>query len=233
MRHTPFGIGLVLLLAVVSLAEPGTAAAQEPPGQAVAAQDAPPVRTSLLRLDALLTSLVVQAPAVAAARDRAHGAVRSLLELSTRWPADSPAPYRRSVATLVMTVERTASDFPASLSAVLDALADDLGAKLEHCRASGGKLGGAVHVRVRTLRGGQEAPHWQVFYMPKILEVSPGATPDLFPTLSSPTLERLVPGRYLMWAREPSSGLQGDRLVLKVGEGRAELDVELPVPSQP
>lgn len=233
MRHTPIRVGLVLLLAMACPSSRGTASAQNQPGPAAAPQNAPPVRASLLRLDALLTSLRIEAPAVATARDRAHATLRSLLELSTTWPADSPAPYRRSLATLVTTVEQAARDAGPSLLTVLGELAEDLGAKLDHCRASGGKLGGAVNVRVRTVQGGSEAPHWQVFYMPKILEVSPVATADLFPTLSSPTLERLVPGRYLMWAREPTSGRQGDRVVLKVGDGRAELDVDLPVPAQP
>jgi hypothetical protein len=117
------------------------------------------------------------------------------------------------------------------LREALLALADDLEAKLEHCRKSGGRLGGSVLVRVRTVQAGTEAPRWQVFYMPKIFEIAPSATPDLFPQLSSPTEDLLVPGRYLMWVRNPSTNTVGERTVVKVGEGRKELIVDLPVPS--
>ena len=87
-------------------------------------------------------------------------------------------------------------------------------------------------VRVRTVQSGQEAGEWQVFYMPRIFEVSPNAVPDLFPQLSSPTEELIVPGRYLMWVRNPATSKVGERTVVKVGEGRKELVVDLPVPAE-
>ena len=120
---------------------------------------------------------------------------------------------------------------PQALHGVLEGVADDLEAKLEHCRQSGGRLGGSVLVRVRTVAAGAEASKWQVFYMPKIFEVSPSASPDLFPQLSSPTEDLLVPGRYLMWVRNPATAAVGERTVVKVGEGRKELMVDLPVPA--
>ena len=78
----------------------------------------------------------------------------------------SPTSRRRSR-------RRSGGSSPEQVGAMLPAVADDLEAKLEHCRASGGKLGGSVVVRVRTVQAGAEAGRWQVFYMPKILEVSP------------------------------------------------------------
>ena len=83
------------------------------------------------------------------------------------------------------------------------------------------------------LYDGAEAGRWQVFYMPKIFEVSPSASPDLFPQLSSPTEELMVPGRYLMWVRNPATSAVGERTVVKIGEGRKELMVDLPVPGSP
>jgi len=118
-----------------------------------------------------------------------------------------------------------------SLAATVQALAEDLEIKLEHCTRSGGKLGGAVTVRVRTLHGSDEIKSWQVFYMPKVLEAAENASPDLFPQLSSPTEEALVPGRYVMWVRDPSTAKVGERTVVKVGEGKKELILELPVPA--
>ena len=43
-------------------------------------------------------------------------------------------------------------------------------------------------------RGARRVKSWQVFYMPKVLEAAENASPDLFPQLSSPTEEALVPG---------------------------------------
>ena len=59
------------------------------------------------------------------------------------------------------------------------------------------------------------------------------ASPDLFPQLSSPTNETLVPGRYVMWARDPATARLGERTVVKVGEGKKELLLDLPVPATP
>ena len=88
-------------------------------------------------------------------------------------------------------------------------------------------------VRVRTLQAGTESKSWQVFYMPRIFEASTNATPDLFPQLSSPTEETLVPGRYVMWVRDPATARLGERTVVKVGEGRMQLLLDLSVPATP
>ena len=86
-------------------------------------------------------------------------------------------------------------------------------------------------VRVRTLHGGTESGSWQVFYMPRVFEAASNATPDLFPQLSSPTEETLVPGRYVMWVRDPVTARLGERTVIKVGEGKKDLLLDLPVPA--
>jgi hypothetical protein len=88
-------------------------------------------------------------------------------------------------------------------------------------------------VRVRTLRGSEEARSWQVLYMPKVLEASGGASPDVFPRLSSPTDETLVPGRYVMWGRQPGTNSISERTIVKVGEGKSELLLDLAVPANP
>jgi hypothetical protein len=168
------------------------------------------------------------------AQRSAQAALAELLALSARWPAESPEDYRLGLAAEATLVEDALrrGEIPA-MTTVLEALAEDLEAKLEHCRMSGGRLGGSVAVRVRTVSGGAEVASWQVFYMPKVFEASPGASPDLFPQLSSPTLETLVPGRYVMWVRDPATARVGERAVVKVGEGRSELLVDLPVPTRP
>jgi hypothetical protein len=191
----------------------------------------PSIPDTLRTIEALLTKTAPAGNARDAHR-RATATLSELRALSANWPAESPADYRASLeaeATLLgAAIERKD---PGVLQGALLALADDLEAKLEHCRKSGGRLGGSVLVRVRTVQAGMEALRWQVFYMPKIFEVAPSATPDLFPQLSSPTEDLLVPGRYLMWVRNPATNAVGERTVVKVGDGRKELIVDLPVPS--
>ena len=193
----------------------------------------PPAIPDLLRtIDAVLAKAAPAAGEAREAHRRALSALSELRTLSANWPADSPEDYRASLeaegTTLGAAIERNDAGV---LGQALVALADDLEAKLEHCRKSGGRLGGSVLVRVRTVQAGSEASQWQVFYMPKIFEVAPAASPDLFPQLSSPTDDLLVPGRYLMWVRNPATNALGERTVVKVGEGRKELIVDLPVPA--
>ena len=196
-------------------------------------RSAPAVTASLQSLDALLTKAAPSSGPGRAAHKRAAAALAQLRSLSAAWPAQSPEDYRINLAADVTALSSAlARGDQQVLRQSLEAVAEDLEAKLEHCQKSGGKLGGSVLVRVRTVQSGQEASKWQVFYMPRIFEVSPNAVPDLFPQLSSPTEEMIVPGRYLMWVRNPSTSKVGERTVVKVGEGRKELVVDLPVPAE-
>jgi ankyrin repeat protein len=193
----------------------------------------PPVTASLQSLDALLAKAAPSTAPGRAALKRAAAALAQLRSLSAAWPAESPEDYRINLAADVAALSASlASGDQQILRQSLEAIAEDLEAKLEHCQKSGGRLGGSVLVRVRTVQAGQEAARWQVFYMPRIFEVSPNAVPDLFPQLSSPTEELIVPGRYLMWVRNPATSAVGERTVVKVGEGRKELMVDLPVPAE-
>jgi hypothetical protein len=164
-------------------------------------------------------------------QQRATAALSQLQTLSARWPAESPQNYRDNLAREVGALEAAlAAGDPRRLAATLESIADDLEIKLEHCIRSGGALGGAVTVRVRTVQAGSEVRSWQVFYLPRVFEAAPNPSPDLFPQLSSPTAEALVPGRYVMWVRDPVSASVGERTIVKVGEGKKELLLDLPVP---
>jgi hypothetical protein len=203
-------------------------AAARPPATATP----PPVTATLRTLETALARVPPASDAIRLAQRRANAALSQLRALSANWPAESPVDYRLNLATDLDALEAALRAGEAvSLAATVQALAEDLEVKLEHCTRSGGKLGGAVTVRVRTLHGGQEIKSWQVFYMPKVLEAAEHASPDLFPQLSSPTEEALVPGRYVMWVRDPSTSRVGERTVVKVGEGKKELILELPVPA--
>ena len=48
--------------------------------------------------------------------------------------------------------------------------------------------------------------------------------------MSSPTERNPVPGRYVMWLRLPATDRVSRRTVIKVGEGKTELLLDLPVP---
>jgi hypothetical protein len=111
----------------------------------------------------------------------------------------------------------------------MDDVAADLEAKVEHCRLLGIGMGGSVLLKVNTRRGPQTVGDWQVVYLLKVYEHVKGATPTVFPTLSTPTEAPLEPGRYWLWARDPSTGRTSERALVRVF-GRSQLDVDLPVP---
>jgi ankyrin repeat protein len=196
--------------------------------------ESPQVKASLAMLATLLGRVAPASDSVRTAQRRANAALAQLQALSAKWPAESPDDYRDNLAEAVAALESAlkAGDVD-GLAATVQAVAEDLETKLEHCTKSGGRLGGSVTVRVRTVQGGTESKSWQVFYMPRIFEAATNASPDLFPQLSSPTEETLVPGRYVMWVRDPATARLGERTVVKVGEGRKELLLDLSVPATP
>ena len=214
---------------VAFLADHGLA--RETPRRSTAVE-APQVKASLEALAVLVSRIPPASAPLRAAQGRAATALLQLQALSAKWPADSPEDYRDNLSGDVKALEGalTAGNVDA-LVATTQSVAEDLEVKLEHCNRSGGKLGGSVTVRVRTVKGGDESASWQVFYMPRVFEAAPNASPDLFPQLSSPTEDTLVPGRYVMWARDPVSSRVGERTVVKVGEGKKELVLDLPVPA--
>ena len=200
--------------------------------RSAAPPQSPQVKASLTALAAAMARVPPASASVRAAQQRANAALSQLQALAARWPADSPDDYRDNLSGDVMALDAALKAGNAeSLAATLQAVAEDLEIKLEHCNLSGGKLGGSVVVRVRTVAGAQEAASWQVFYMPRVFEAATNASPDLFPQLSSPTVETLVPGRYVMWVRDPATNRLGERTVVKVGEGKKELLLDLPVPA--
>jgi ankyrin repeat protein len=223
------GVGAYVL---AFLADQGLSRSSPPRASPVSS--APQVKTSLATLQGLLSRIPPASSGIRQAQNRAGTALASLTALSVRWPAESPEDYRQNLSGDITALEIALKRGDANvLETTLQSVADDLEAKLEHCQMSGGKLGGSVKVEVRTVQAGVESNHWQVFYMPKVFEAAGGASPDLFPQLSSPTEETLVPGRYVMWVRNPSTSRIGERTVVKVGEGRSQLQLELPVPLDP
>jgi hypothetical protein len=114
-------------------------------------------------------------------------------------------------------------------SEVAEDVAQELEAKVEHCRQLGIGMGGSVQLQVSTRRAAQTVGNWQVFYLLKVYEHVKGASPTVFPSLSTPTHAALEPGRYWLWARDPSTGRTSERALLRV-VGRTQIQIDLPIP---
>jgi hypothetical protein len=114
------------------------------------------------------------------------------------------------------------------LASVFEDVTRELEAKVQHCRALGVGMGGAVALKVNTRRGGSVVGDWQVQYLLKFDEWLK-TPPRTFPRVSSPTDARVEPGRYWIWARDPVSGRTSGRMLVEVA-GRADMLVDLPVP---
>ncbi len=108
---------------------------------------------------------------------------------------------RESLERMTQAIRRTQSD--AQRREMLTQIADDLEAKVEHCRKEG--LGARQQVKVTTKRQGLfEVKGLEVLYLEKFFAVDPAATPRQFQGFSSPAVDLLVPGRYVFWARDPA-----------------------------
>jgi hypothetical protein len=202
-RHAVLAIALVVTL-------PGSAGAQVSRAELnlaleqlrLAVRSLPPV-AALPRIDAAVTWLSGRA--------------------ETSNPAEISEKYLRSLQQLaeLMRTDRR--------SVVMDDVAEELEAKVEHCRQLGIGMGGLVQLNVNTRRGPQAVGDWQVLYLLKVFEHAKGTTPIVFPGLSTPTRASLEPGRYWLWARDPSTGRTSERALVRV-VGQTELQVDLPIP---
>jgi hypothetical protein len=104
----------------------------------------------------------------------------------------------------------------------------ELEAKVQHCRSLGVGMGGSVLLKVNTRRAAQVVGDWQVLYLLKFDEWLK-APPRNFLRVSSPTEMNVEPGRYWIWARDPTTGATSDRVLVEVA-GQKELLLDLPVP---
>jgi hypothetical protein len=115
------------------------------------------------------------------------------------------------------------------LPEVVEDVTDELETKLAHCRALKIGMGGSIAVKVNTRKRSEVASNWQVFYLLKIYERTGDVAPGLFPCWSSPAEASIEPGRYWMWARDPSTGKTSERVLIKAA-GQKEMVVDIGVP---
>jgi hypothetical protein len=87
-------------------------------------------------------------------------------------------------------------------------------------------------VTVVTKRNGvDEVKGLAVLYIEKFFEADPNARPHEFRRFSSPAVDDLVPGRYVVWAKETGpSGRSGARKEVRIGNGRPSDPVEVLTP---
>ena len=192
----------------------------------------PTARETLFNLRDRLQSIPRRIPAPDA-RQIAASALEDVNFMIRGWTAGSKIPpeYSTSLRQCLKLLDRALeSDQEGPAFSALQAAADDLHIKAEHCRKSGVGLGGMVTVVIRTRKGGREQRDLQVLYLPKLMEVVKGAQPDQFPKFSSPTSHVLAPGRYVMWTREPQTNMAGARTIVRIGDGNKTVEWDLPVP---
>ena len=156
--------------------------------------------------------------------------------LRGRWqnaPAETNA-FRQSFAYDVAVARAAAADGDtARVLRVLQAINDDVVEKADHCALSPSGMATSVRVSVRTLTDGKESPNWEVLYMPKIMEFARDASSATMPfrVFSSPAVDDLAPGRYVVWARRPGpNGMESTKTTIRVGGGVTTMNQDIAVP---
>jgi hypothetical protein len=117
-----------------------------------------------------------------------------------------------------------------ALRELLLAISEDLSVKEDHCRQKG--LAAPQRVTVVTRRNGlEEVKGLAVLYIEKFFASDPNARPHEFRRFSSPAVDDLVPGRYILWSRETAgAGRDGKRKEARIGGGGAEESIEVLAP---
>ncbi len=111
------------------------------------------------------------------------------------------------------------------------AVAADVHAKAENCRNSADGLGKDIKVTVRTKKGTDEVPGYEVWCVPMAL-VKFKDEHIRFPKISSPTVfKNLAPGYYMMWVEKEKEKVQPVAQTIG-GRGEKELEVDLLIPTE-
>jgi hypothetical protein len=203
-------------------------------------QQTPPVPDLLAGIRDVLTGIPGEYRQLESYR-RAQASVEELRRrVAEQWnPSERiPQEYRNSLAVDFWMLREIAGRLgssgglglrPRAADSTLSAVADDLEIKLETCRQAGKGLGGKINIRVNTLQGGAPVKGLQVFFVSKIFESEAEKNAEPFPMFSSPTENKLAPGRYLFWSRDPATHRNGERMIVRAS-GVQDIGVDLPVP---
>jgi hypothetical protein len=116
------------------------------------------------------------------------------------------------------------------LASFLADIRDDLAIKTDHCRAKGLATPQRVFV-VTKRKGREEVKGLAVAYIEKFFASDPGARPLEFRQFSSPAVDDLAPGRYVIWATETDGAKRsGPRKEARIGNGLPKEPIEVLTP---
>jgi hypothetical protein len=138
-------------------------------------------------------------------------------------------PYFRQLRSDASALE-SAKKLPAPKTLeVVRIVARDLRTKALNCENSADGLGKQILVSARTLKGGAEAPGFEIFYVPMAL-LGQKAEHKRFPTLSSPaTHNNIPPGYYAIWLRKNSAtNIHTAQDILSDKQGKCALEIIVP-----
>ena len=171
-----------------------------------------PLRTALSALASEIAPFTRDPQPLRQAALDATNWVRWLQEATEAWkPAsvDDGRPMRVAIERMVLAMRGAPND--AARRDLLPPIENDLEDKVAYCRKHG--LSSTSRVTVVTKRGAvAEVSGLEVLFLEKFLENDPRAVPRQFRGFSSPATDELVPGRYVIWAREPApSRKEGQR----------------------
>lgn len=218
----------VMLSVLGSDTAPARAPAQVPAQAAVTAQE---LQRAVAALGTRVGTLKDPPPLVSQGPAPPAPPVSARYDAAVRWLQNNAPKTNPSLVTreYVQALERAAAVLgQRSDPAVLEDVTRELEAKVTHCRLLGVGMGGSIALKVNTRRGSAVVGDWQVLYLLKFDDWLK-TPPRTFPRVSSPTDARVEPGRYWIWARDPTTGRTSDRVLVEVA-GRADLLVDLPVP---
>lgn len=242
-------LGLSLFAASIGMASTG--AAQRPPASRTPRYAIAPVDTLNLPMPAAAFNQLDDAAGLFDARAARSDSIKSTiagirrsvdvlrrqwakLDPSRRTVVANPVGFRVGLVYDIAVLRAASADTSSpDVLAVLRETSHDLAEKAEHCVRSPSGMASLVDVNVRTWFGRTESAGWQVFYMPKIMEFAADQAAATMPfrKFSSPAVEALAPGRYLIWARQPGpNGATSERTILRVGGGVASLSQDIAVP---
>lgn len=195
--------------------------------------------SSLLLFDSM-DAVMMRLAGVVETNDSAAALVDNIRKktnwLRGRWQnaRSDPLGFRQTFAyDVAIALAAAADDDPARVVNVLRALNDDIVEKADHCAMSPSGMATPVRVSIRTLADGKVSPNWEILYMPKIMEFSsdPAGAAMPFRVFSSPAVDELAPGRYVVWARRPgANGVESVRTTIRVGGGATTLQQDIAVP---
>jgi hypothetical protein len=238
-------IVLCFTLSAGAEAQSSTPTATATAHYSIAKIDAAAAPASLKLFDSM-DAAIAQLSTLAAMSDSGAALIANIQKKTTwlrgRWlkaasdPNGPPDPiaFRQSLAYDVAVARAAAADGDAKrVVNVLRAINDDVVEKADHCALAPSGMATPVRVSIRTVADGNESPNWEVLYMPKIMEFAADGSSAAMPfrVFSSPAIDDLAPGRYVVWARRPgTNGVESARTTIRVGGGVAALNQDIAVP---